>query len=47
LIAEGARAELEAYCTALRDAGLAGFIRDEHVEWTEVQNDFHKFEIVR
>jgi acylphosphatase len=47
LIAEGLHAELEAYRSALRDAGLAGFIRDEHVQWTEVQNDFHKFEIVR
>ncbi len=47
LIVEGARPELEAYRSALRDAGLAGFIRDEHVEWTEVQNQFRNFEIVR
>ena len=47
LIVEGVRTELEAYRSALREAGLAGFIRDEHVEWTDVQNEFHKFEIVR
>ena len=47
LIAEGTRLELEAYQSALRDAGLAGFIRDEHVEWAEVQNLFRNFEIVR
>ena len=32
LIAEGARAELEAFRAAIRDAGLAGFIRDEQVD---------------
>src|ERR1700679_3499371 len=47
LIAEGTRRELEAYQSALRDAGLAGFIRDEHVDWAEVQNLFRNFEIVR
>ena len=47
LVVEGARPELEAYRSALRDAGLAGFIRDEHVEWTDVQNQFRNFEIVR
>jgi acylphosphatase len=47
LIAEGTRPELEAYQSALRDAGLAGFIRDEHVEWADVQNLFRNFEIVR
>jgi acylphosphatase len=47
LIAEGAHPELEAYRTALRDAGLAGFIMDEHVQWTEVLNQFRNFEIVR
>jgi acylphosphatase len=33
LIAEGAREELEAFRAAIRDAGLAGFIRDEQVDW--------------
>ena len=32
LVAEGARAELEAFHAAIRDAGLAGLIRDEHVD---------------
>jgi acylphosphatase len=47
LIAEGARGELEASRDAIPGAGLAGFIRDEKVAWSEVQNDFHGFEIVR
>ena len=47
LVAEGARGELEAFRAALHDAGLAGFIRDEHVEWADVQNLFRNFEIVR
>ncbi len=47
LIAEGERDELEAFCDAIRNAGLAGFIRDERVNWTEPQNEFHGFEIVR
>jgi len=47
LVAEGQREELEAYRTALRDAGLAGFIRDEKVNWTDAKNEFRGFEIVR
>ena len=47
LIAEGSQTELESYRTALRDAGLAGFIQDEHVQWAEVQNQFRNFEIGR
>lgn len=47
LIAEGDRAELEAFRAALRDAGLAGFIRDEKVEWANATNEFRGFEIVR
>jgi hypothetical protein len=46
LTAEGAREELEAFRQAIRGAGLAGFIRDENVTWSEAQNDFHGFEIV-
>jgi len=46
LTAEGAREELEAFRQAIRGAGLAGFIRDENVAWSEAQNDFHGFEIV-
>jgi acylphosphatase len=47
LAAEGARAELEAFRAAIRDAGLAGLIRDERVEWSVAENEFHGFEIVR
>jgi acylphosphatase len=47
LVAEGNRAELEACLAALHDAGLAGFIRDEQVIWTDAKNEFRGFEIVR
>lgn len=47
LIAEGAREELEAFHAALHAAGLAGFIRDEQLDWAEVKNEFKGFEIVR
>ena len=47
LIAEGSRAELEAFRTALHDAGLAGFIHDEQVVWADAKNEFRGFEIIR
>jgi len=47
LTAEGGRAELEAFRAALHDAGLAGFIRDEQVTWSDAKNEFRGFEIVR
>ena len=47
LIAEGTRGELEAFRDAIRGAGLAGFIRDEHVDWADAKNEFHDFDIVR
>jgi acylphosphatase len=47
LICEGQRAELEAFRSALKDAGLAGFIRDEQVTWAEAKNEFRGFEIAR
>jgi acylphosphatase len=47
IIAEGGREELEAFRDAIRSAGLAGFIRDESVEWGNAKNEFHGFEIVR
>ncbi len=47
LVIEGDRAELEAFCLALRDAGLAGFIRDEAVSWADATNEFRGFEVVR
>ena len=47
LIAEGARAELEVFRAAIRDAGLSGLIRDEKITWSDAQNELHGFEIVR
>jgi acylphosphatase len=47
LVAEGALAELEAFQKAISGAGVAGFIRDEEVSWTDAQNEFSGFEISR
>jgi len=47
LMAESDRGELEAFRDAIRGAGLAGFVRDERVTWSEAKNEFHGFEIVR
>jgi acylphosphatase len=47
LVVEGEAAELEAFRAAIRDAGLAGFIRDEQVTWSEATNEFRGFEIAR
>ena len=47
LIAEGSRNELEQFRAAIKDAGLKHFIRDEAVAWSQAQNSFKGFEIVR
>jgi acylphosphatase len=47
LTAEGAREELDAYRAALHDAGLAGFIRAEQVNWADARNEFRGFDIAR
>ncbi len=47
LVVEGNRPELNAFRGAVRDAGLAGFIRDEKVSWSDATNEFRGFEIVR
>jgi len=47
LVAEGEKAELRAFCEAIRDEGLAGNIRGEAVTWSEAQGGFRGFEIVR
>ena len=47
LIVEGAVDELEALRESVRDSGLGGLIRDEHIEWSETKNEFQGFEIVR
>jgi acylphosphatase len=46
LVAEGLRSELDAFQTAIRDSGLAGFIRDENVMWSDAQNDIRGFDII-
>jgi acylphosphatase len=46
LIAEGLRAELEFFRDAIRNEGLAGFIRDERLHWESAQNKFRGFEII-
>jgi acylphosphatase len=47
LIAEGTKEELEAFRCGIHDSGLDHFIRNENVSWSESQNDFRGFEIVR
>ena len=47
LLAEGAKDELHAFRQAIRDAGLAHFIRNEDVSWREATGEFRGFEIVR
>lgn len=47
LIAEGLRDELDQFRQAIRDAGLKHFIRDEAITWSQAQNSFKGFEIVR
>ena len=45
LVAEGERAELEAFLQAIRDSGLRRNIRDEEIELGEGQDNFRGFEI--
>lgn len=47
MLAEGGREELESFRDAIRDAGLAGFIRSQTQNWSEATNEFKGFEIVR
>lgn len=47
LVGEGAREELEAFQTAIRDAGVGHFIRKEDITWSEATNEFRGFDIVR
>src|SRR5579872_4777884 len=46
LIAEGTKAELEEFRIAIRDSGLAGFIRDENVLWSDAKSDMRGFQII-
>src|SRR5580765_7273271 len=45
LVAEGARAELEAFRRAIQDSELGHFIRLEEPGWSETRNEFRGFEI--
>ena len=47
VVAEGDRAELEAFREAIRDAGLGSLIRQETATWSEPQGGLSGFEIVR
>ncbi len=47
LVAEGERAELDGFRTAVREAGLGGLIRQETVLWSEASGQFRGFAIVR
>ena len=46
LVAEGERAELEAFAAAIRDAGLARLIQREEVAWGEARGGLRGFAIV-
>jgi len=45
LVAEGRGEELEAFRTAIRNEGLAGFIQSEQVDYGSAQNEFRGFDI--
>ena len=47
LSAEGERVELEEFQKAIRASELGHFIRQEEARWSEGQNEFRRFEIVR
>ena len=46
LVAEGDRAELEAFAQAIRESGVGGLIRDETVSWGKAAGGMRGFEIV-
>ena len=47
LLAEGERAELDAFRKAIGESDLGHFIRDEALHWEEPNNDLRGFEIAR
>jgi acylphosphatase len=47
LVAEGMKAELEAFLVAIRESGLGHFIESETIDWGEAKNEFRGFEIVK
>ena len=46
LIAEGTRAELEAFLLGIRESDIGGFIRQETASWTAASGGLRGFEIV-
>ncbi len=46
LVAEGAKAELEAFQQAILDSGLGRLIRQTQVAWSEARGEFTGFAIV-
>jgi acylphosphatase len=47
LLAEAAKAELDAFRQAIRESGLEHFIQNEDVSWSEAKGELRGFEIVR
>jgi acylphosphatase len=47
LVAEGERAELEAFRRAIQDSEVGRFVRQEETAWSAAKNEFRGFEIVR
>jgi acylphosphatase len=46
LVAEGERAELEAFRRAIQDSEVGRFVRQEETAWSAAKNEFRGFEIV-
>ena len=46
LLAEGERAELEAFRRAIQDSEVGRFVRQEEAIWSPAKNEFRGFEIV-
>lgn len=46
LLAEGERAELEAFRQAIRESGVGQFIKCEEINWSEARGGFRGFEIL-
>ncbi len=47
LIAEGARAELEAFLIGIAESELSGFIAKQHVTWQKAQGNLRGFTILQ
>ena len=46
LVVEGEHSELDAFRQAIKDAGVAGLIRQEETNWSEAKGGFRGFEII-